>query len=714
MSLRVILASAGSGKTERLAQLAIDTLLKRQGVLAITFTRNAAAELRERILALLTAAADSPSHQTLAQQIILGQAPLYTQTIDSLIRELYQRIAPLLGIAVYEDLIVEEEDYIEVAHSLTRHLLIMMRSPAILHLLRLRIAQELENKARRVNPELLLRRDLLNLMQEGPLRLSIRKSLYNALRNGHLDTLDASWQKALALDKREALFMPVLIEALELYRREHQKLFLPDISAFIQLTARYLEGLLAEHTDFYNHLLVDEAQDTSPQQWEILYPLINELRGRKQGMVTLIGDPKQSIYAWREADFRQLLRFYAEADQPETLNQNFRSSPTIVEWNNHLYGDFALRLQTFLLGKKSSKSSSLKLGAISAIEELYRRDLVCQRAVRSDSGKVCVHRIPYDPDEDKMEQERARILQEIVRELAQEGIPPEKTAFLVRSNRDIARLMDLLPTLPLQVQQIPLRTCTSLTVTLRYLLREKGPVEEVYAAQYGMTAELESFPRMLQDALTPLERWKAFYELSRRWAQILNHEAFWNLFLSELYIFLHRHPMYGVEEIGRWWTERAQNITIEVPPSEGVYAILTIHRAKGLAWEAVILPFAEWDLLRASWLHPAWRNVEWSALPAALADALISPLAYLFPLDQPVSLPLKVSAEDKALAPLYEAYFVEHAVENLNLHYVATTRPRRYLYLIAAEYSERAYAYRGVHTWRGFWTEPQLSADLWM
>lgn len=716
MSLRVILASAGSGKTQRLAQLAIETLLKGRGVLAITFTRNAAAELRERILALLTDPTALPAYRTLAQQTILGQAPLYTQTIDSLIRELYQRLAPLLGIAVYEDLIVEEEDRIEVAHSLTHHLLTHIRTTATLHLLRLRIAHELENRARRIDPEGLMRRELLKLTQESPLRLSIRKVLHQAVRNGQLDALEPSWHEALALDKREALFTPILMEALETYRLKHQKLFLPDIAALVQLAARHLEGVIAEHTNFYDHLLVDEAQDTSPQQWEILQPLIQELSAREGGAVTLIGDPKQSIYAWREADFRQLVRFYEQADLPESLNQNFRSEPAIVEWNNQLYAGFASRLRNFLHAKESTRKSSKKSSpgkesAISAIDELYSPGLVSQRSTRSGQGAVRVFQLPYDRD-DAVQQMRVNVLREILADLTCRGIPPEETAFLVRTNHDITRLMELLPGIPLQVQQIPLRTCTSLTVTLRYLLGEAGPVEAAYAEQYDMLADMEKLPQTLREASIALEKWKVFYELSRKWAHALEHNAFWKLFLSELHAFLHRHPMYDVEEIGRWWRERAQHITIEVPPSRGVYPILTIHRAKGLAWEAVILPFAEWDLLRAVWKEPAWRNVRRALLPPVLELAL-APLSPLLPADAPPPLPLKVSSENKTLAAIYEEYFVEHAVENLNLHYVATTRPRRYLYLIAAECSAGAHASRGVHTWRGFWTEPNLSADLW-
>lgn len=708
-NLRVILASAGSGKTQRLAELAIETLQKGQGVLAITFTRNAAAELRERILTLLKAS-DAP----LARKVILGQAPLYTQTIDSLTRELYQHIAPLLGVAVYQDVVVEEEDYLEVAHILARRLIENLHQSEFRRLLLLRVEKEVEARARRILPEALLRRELLTLTREGPFYLLVRKALAQSLRTGLLDDLDPEWQVALQLDKREALFLPFLSKALETYRQETQRLFLSDISALVRLTARYLGSLLAEHTSFYAHLLVDEAQDTSPQQWEILSPLMEELRSRAGSLVSLIGDPKQSIYAWREADFRKLIEFYEQAEYQETLIQNFRSAPTIVEWNNQLYGDIAQRLRDFLINRKNSKSKSPvsdKASILDAIETLYTPSQVLQQPTREVEGWVEVVTLAYSDDPDVLLRERARKLQEILAGLRAKGVSPEETAFLVRRNDEIPLLMEMLPGYPLQVQDVPLRSCSSLHLTFRYLAGEAGPVEELYAARAGMVEAVKHLKEKLTLALTPLDKWRIFYDVAQQWLRILpQHQPFWALFLSELYGLLSRHTNYGWREILIWWQEKAQNLSLHLPPTEGVYPILTIHKAKGLAWQAVIIPFAEWGLLQAEWRDTKWRLVPRALMDSVLAEALreIEPL---FPQDTPIPLPLKIKSEvnHPFLRKLYEAYAIEQAIENLNLHYVATTRPRQYLYLIAAQPGDKAYKVKGANTWRGFWNEPQLS-----
>ncbi|MCS7297913.1 MAG: UvrD-helicase domain-containing protein [Bacteroidia bacterium] len=730
MSLQVILASAGAGKTQSLANLAIKTLTQAEkesdsieskpdstalstfpqaenGVLAITFTRNAAAELRARLLNLLFS---NPLHQPLAREVILGRAPLYTSTIDALCRELYRSIAPILGIAVYEELIVEEEDYIEMAHTLSRQLLSSLHHPHILRLLRLRLEKEIHERARRILPEALLRRELLSLMEEGPIRLHVRNLLYTALRAGILHELPSEWQEALALDKRSALLFPLLRETLETYRHRYQRIFLSDIIDLLQLTARYIEEILSESTEFYAHLLVDEAQDTSSQHWEILTSLMEELLGRG-GKVTLIGDPKQAIYAWREANSQLLMRFWEKADIPSTLSENFRSAPEIVNFNNRLYSKLGYCLRSSIESK--AKKDDLKAEIISKIEDIYNAGQVIQTPKREDKGVVQIFRFSSHEGEEK----RGEILRQILASLQEKGVPPHETAFLVRSNEHIQRLIGLLPDLPLQVQQIPLRRCTSLWVTMQYLKGEATQVEAHYLSLHPAAPAVEALPRQISAFHTPMKKWEAFYQVAQAWIQgeTAAHAPFWFLFLSELYVLLQRHPLYGVEEIGRWWDERMQGVVLNMPPTEGTYPVLTIHRAKGLAWEAIILPYAEWDLLSVRWDRPLWRPVSWPLLPPSLQKVFEESLEILLSKDHQVILPLQIrkSAKDPSLQELYKEYAVERVIENINLHYVATTRPRRYLYLLAASPSEKAYGMRKGQTWRGFWNDKELSGDLW-
>ena len=106
----------------------------------------------------------------------------------------------------------------------------------------------------------------------------------------------------------------------------------------------------------YSHLLIDEAQDTDPIQAEIAMFIAEDasentpanLRPRRWDEVTpepgklfVVGDPKQSIYRFRRADVRQMetLRRRMEGSTLR-LVQNFRSQRPVIDWVNHLFGQW--------------------------------------------------------------------------------------------------------------------------------------------------------------------------------------------------------------------------------------------------------------------------------------------------------------------------------------------------------------------------------------
>src|SRR5690606_32106987 len=108
---------------------------------------------------------------------------------------------------------------------------------------------------------------------------------------------------------------------------------------------------LGEH---YQHYLLDEFQDTSSLQWQNILPLLDN--SLSNGWYNLIvGDGKQSIYRWRNANVNQFVSLpnienacdnsvmaqRADALQrnfsEKFLNTNFRSTKTIVEFNNQLF-----------------------------------------------------------------------------------------------------------------------------------------------------------------------------------------------------------------------------------------------------------------------------------------------------------------------------------------------------------------------------------------
>jgi exodeoxyribonuclease V beta subunit len=87
----------------------------------------------------------------------------------------------------------------------------------------------------------------------------------------------------------------------------------------------------------YRIVMVDEFQDTDPIQWEILQRAFH-----RHSTLILIGDPKQSIYAFRGADVFSYLDAAQQADQVRSLDVNRRSDRALVDALDGLLGDTAL------------------------------------------------------------------------------------------------------------------------------------------------------------------------------------------------------------------------------------------------------------------------------------------------------------------------------------------------------------------------------------
>ena len=98
------------------------------------------------------------------------------------------------------------------------------------------------------------------------------------------------------------------------------------------------------------HFLVDEFQDTSDIQWAILNKLTEEIfagQGAEKRMpptLFVVGDEKQSIYRFREANYRlieiireKMEQLPEEAREILTLQKNYRSTPAVIETVNPVF-----------------------------------------------------------------------------------------------------------------------------------------------------------------------------------------------------------------------------------------------------------------------------------------------------------------------------------------------------------------------------------------
>src|SRR5204863_183589 len=137
----------------------------------------------------------------------------------------------------------------------------------------------------------------------------------------------------------------------------------------------------------FDHVLVDEYQDTNALQAEIVLALSKDHRS-----VTVVGDDAQAIYAFRGATVRNILDFPGQFDPPATiikLEQNYRSVQPILDASNAM---IAAGGQGFAKTLFSKRTSELKPLLVAAKDEQAQADYIVERVLEQREGGIPLHR----------------------------------------------------------------------------------------------------------------------------------------------------------------------------------------------------------------------------------------------------------------------------------------------------------------------------------
>lgn len=135
--------------------------------------------------------------------------------------------------------------------------------------------------------------------------------------------------------------------------------------------------LASDVGSIFDHVLVDEYQDTNTLQAEILIAL----KPTGAGMC-VVGDDAQSIYSFRVATIENILGFPAQFAPPAhvvTLEENYRSSQPILDAANALIGEAARQYQKRLLSQRSHYTRTV-------FERAHARSAAGDRRPRRDTA----------------------------------------------------------------------------------------------------------------------------------------------------------------------------------------------------------------------------------------------------------------------------------------------------------------------------------------
>lgn len=271
----LIQAGAGSGKTKtlthRIAYIIGTNKATPYNILAVTFTNKAAREMRERLAELLGQRADDRAFLP------------YMGTFHSICVKLLRLDGSYVGVPT-NFIIFDEADRLATIKRACKQLMVDEKSYP-------------------------------------PRQIS---SLLSNAKNDLVSVTDFQGRASSPLERIAADVFPLYEKAL----REAGAL---DFDDLISKTVAMLQNnpeICAKWSQQFKYIMIDEYQDTNAAQ----YKLIKLLVGSHQN-IAVVGDDWQSIYSWRGADFRNILRF--EKDYPKStiikLEQNYRSTKHILD-----------------------------------------------------------------------------------------------------------------------------------------------------------------------------------------------------------------------------------------------------------------------------------------------------------------------------------------------------------------------------------------------
>lgn len=472
---------------------------------------------------------------------------------------------------------------------------------------------------------------------------------------------------------------------------------------------------IGEH---FKHIFIDEFQDTSILQWQNLLPLIDN--GLSNGnMNMIVGDGKQSIYRFRSGEVEQIVKLpeiYAlPTDERKTsfeqfqktlkenfmftqLESNYRSKGEIVKFNNAFF--------TQCIGLLSDDSKKVYIDN----DELYKKSVkIEQTSQKDDGGFVEIDLYPVDAPQGYYLDRIVDIINDLV---DQHKYQYSDIAILTRKN-------DVGTTIAnhLNEKQIPIISSESILLkssdkvlliinTLRYFIerdnmavianmlffRKKtttGHEDNDTNGYFEAVADIASGAKDIETAMgigkpellhETLSHSTNLYDLCSALVRIYGFDATSDSYINYLLENMFRWQSSGkdcITDFIQYWDNKKNNLAVESVSGNAI-KIMTIHKSKGLEFKVVIYPGAINDLNER--IGGASKTPEVWKAPEDLGFSEIPKL-------EKISLKLDKQSQlqGKEANKLFEEEAEANRLDNCNLLYVAFTRPKERLYIMAKE-----------------------------
>jgi len=499
------------------------------------------------------------------------------------------------------------------------------------------------------------------------------------------------------------------------YRDEQDTMLISDTSAFIaQVMGQQDESFIFEKVgNYYHHYLIDEFQDTSVLQWNNFKPLLSN--SISQDYVSMVvGDVKQSIYRFRNGDWRLLL-YQAGKEMPYHeevfLTHNYRSDARIIKFNNTLFDILpGLFSSVFQQSFSTPEEMNGTVGSNAAyFTEAYdHQEQQVPDDKREDSGYVQLQFVPCEEERTWRDLVMEK-LPGMIDDILSRGFLASDIVLLVRDSKDASCIYDhltnemhagrtkfrydLLTERSLLLISSP---AVRMIISAFYYLANtrdtlhKAQLKTEYYLYIEQMKDREKFHFVFGSGYSSVDKNDPMDEFFSRVAslqQLTLHELttelirlfrlhLWAgqiLFLQSLQDalldYMRDHEI-SLPAFLEWWELKESTLSIATPESSNAVWIMTIHKSKGLEFPVVIVPFCDWKIDHLGF-HT---NILWTSTAEPPFDKLpVVPVKYGSQLENTFF--ARDYADEKMAAYL----------DNLNLLYVALTRPVHELYICAED-----------------------------
>ena len=427
-------------------------------------------------------------------------------------------------------------------------------------------------------------------------------------------------------------------------------------------------------------VMIDEFQDTSRMQWENFHLLLEESLAQKEGSM-IVGDIKQSIYRWRNGDWKILAGLDKDRSfrlNSKTLDTNWRSEANIIAFNNDIFTSACKVLNERYKADEGEDCTQL-LDAYSDVSQKTSKD--------TKEGYIKLSFLK-NSEEHPYTDTTMELLAEEVDSLVKRGVRVNDIVILVRKNKSIPAIADYFDkNTPYRVvSDEAFRLDASLAVCmlidgLRYI---SEPTDRIACARLAVAYQKEilkkdvdyntvllnsvedylpaEFRLMLPEmSLMPL------YELLEKLFVIFRMDMIeeQDAYLCAFYDAVTEYMQNNSSELTSfltYWNDTLYAKTIPSGEISGI-RILSIHKSKGLEYHTVLLPFCDWKMENETYNHMLWCRInEADADKEPFCELDLTPVNY------------SSAMAESYFSDSYREERLQLWVDNLNLLYVAFTR----------------------------------------